>query len=699
MVNEDTMTPPAVTVEGVNAPVRTIRPDQLLQLGQTLDKMFGQYASDRKLTELKWLRNLRQYLGVYDPEIERQLGVNRSKAYPRVTRVKCISVLSRIMNLMFPGNERNWQLNASPSADMSPDDVKQAVMDMIALHEKDGVQPEVTMEFVDAATQRMASARAEKLSTLIDDQLQEIGGDQTADYVSLNRKVAQSGIMYGVGVVTGPFVREESSTSWASDGQGGYAPQQIKRYKPQFDFLPIWDFYPDMSAKSLLDMDGYFIRKVLTRSQLRTLGNRSDFFKSQITTYLSMNTEGNYKPREFEQDLRTMGTKVNVNDQARQPQGKYEVIVWHGPVSGTMLRDAGVTVPDANIADEIDAEVWMVAGHVIKADMNPWAKLGVSVRTIHSFQFDEDDTSPIGNGLPNVVRDSQMSIAAATRMALDNASVTCGPIMELNTSLMRADQDVTALEAYKFFYRDDDGISAQFPAIRSVEVDGHLAELQSLITMFMGFADMETFVGPATGGDMSQAPSEPMRTAAGASMMRGDAALPFKDIVRNYDMFTQSMIMAMVQFNRKFNPGLAAEGDYDVIARGATSLIAKEVRGMQVDQLAVTMTPEDKDHIDERKFVEARFAVRDMQSFLVPPDEVERKRTARAQEAAKQQEQQSQMIAAEVRKTLAEAFKSITQGQKNISSADANNANIALDLLERGLNDVTGTETSQAAAH
>jgi hypothetical protein len=54
------------------------------------------------------------------------------------------------------------------------------------------------------------------------------------------------------------------------------------------------------------------------------------------------------------------------------------------------------------------------------------------VKTIHPFLFDEDDTSPIGQGLPNVMRDSQMSIAAATRMLLDNASVVCGPNLELN---------------------------------------------------------------------------------------------------------------------------------------------------------------------------------------------------------------------------------------------------------------------------
>src|SRR5208337_4737347 len=108
--------PTSVEVEGdaESAPVKKLSPDDLRAVGQKLNFLFEQYRSDRRILELRWLRNERQYLGLYDPEIEKELSVNRSKAYPRVTRVKCISVLSRLMNLMFPGNERNWEINASP---------------------------------------------------------------------------------------------------------------------------------------------------------------------------------------------------------------------------------------------------------------------------------------------------------------------------------------------------------------------------------------------------------------------------------------------------------------------------------------------------------------------------------------------------------------------------------------------------------
>lgn len=687
-MTEEQIKLPTVQIEdNEDAPVKQIKPEELRSLGQKLSKTFKQYASDRKLTEEKWLRNLRQYLGVYDPEIERQLSSNRSKAYPRITRVKCISVVSRIMNLMFPGNERNWELRASPSPDMNPMDVQQAVMAELQKMMQAGMQqPQVTEEMVKNAVQGLANERAKMLSDLIDDQLQEIGGDQSADYVTLNRKVVQSGVLYGLGVIRGPFVNEKDRTTWVMDEMTGQpTPIVMTDYKPQFEFLPVWDYYPDMSSKNLHDGDGYFVRLVMSKAQLRRLAKRSDFFEKVIKQYISTNPRGNYKAQTFETELRTMGTKAHVNDETAAEDGKFEVIVWNGPVSANRLIEAGIDVADAKKADDVDAEIWMIGDHVIKADMNPWRKLGVDVRTVHTFQFDEDDTSPVGNGLPNIMRDSQMSIAASARMLLDNASVVCGPNLEVNTDLMRADQDISSVQPYKIWYREGVGAEASQPAIRNVAIDAHMQELLATINLFNQFADAETFVGPATGGDMERGYSEPMRTAAGASMLRGDAALPFKDIIRNFDQFTQSVIQAVVMFNRKFNPDAAPEGDFNVIARGATSLIAKEVRGIQVDQLAATLSPEERMHVDERKLIEARLNVRDMGNLLVSEEEVERRKAAQQQMAQEQMEMEREKAKAEVRKALSDAFKNIAQGQKNMANADATTMKAAMDIVDMGL--------------
>lgn len=676
--------PPSVIVDS-EAPIRVLDTQVLRQLGQDLVRLFDQFAGDRLLTEQKYMRNLRQYLGIYDPEVEAQLPKNGSRAYPRITRVKCISMLSRVINLMFQGNEDNWELTASPSAEMSPADIKQAVTDLQAEYQKSGQQPpELSMDLLNTAIQKLADSRAAELSKLIKDQLMEIGGDQTLDYIALNRQVVFSGIQYGLGVLEGPYLREEHKVLWSADGQGGYAPQTRTIRKPLYEFLSVWDYYPDLSAKTLRSGEGYFIRKIMGRSDFRKLANRTDFFGDEVKKYLLLDPQGNYQPKAFETDLKTMGVKANVNEKKQDPHGKYEILVWKGPISAAKLMQLGAVVPEKLQADDIEAEVWMVGGYVIKADVNPWRKMGCDVKTVHTFVFDEDDTSPIGNGLPNVCRDSQMSVCASVRMALDNASVTCGPILEFNRSLLVPGEDTKPVHAYQSFIRDDDNpLTAQYPAVREIKIDAHLDELSKLVEMFMTFADMETFIGPATGGDMAKTPAEPMRTAAGASMLRGDAALPFKDIIRNFDFFTQSVILSLVYFNRKFNPASAREGDYDVIARGATSLIAKEVRGMQTDVLAQTLTPEDRDWIDEEKFIHQRLAVRDMAGMMVSQDEAMRKRAARV--AAQDEVHQLELtnMKAEIRKTLADAFKAITQGQKNAAAADAEVADTALGILER----------------
>jgi len=152
-----------------------------------------------------------------------------------------------------------------------------------------------------------------------------------------------------------------------------------------------------------------------------------------------------------------------------------------------------------------------------------------------------------------------------------------------------------------------------------------------------------------------------------------------------------------VLFNKKFNPHLVPGGDYNVIARGATSLIAKEIRGMQLDQLKATMDDDDRLDVDNRKLLEARFAVRDLEDMLVPPEVAKRRRDEQAQAMEEQRAQQQEMMQAEIRNTLADAFKSITQGQKNAASADAQAVKAALDILEKGLDDGGGEQQGAGA--
>lgn len=685
----------AVTVpDAANSPIRVVNKYQMTILGQNLNARFQQFKSDRQLAELRWLRNQRQYLGVYDPEIDRQLQVNRSRSYPKLTRVKCISILARLMSLMFQSNADNWRLDAAPWPAMNLKDVHKAIQEAQARDQATGGQPaQVTKEYVYAAVKTECEKRAKCLSDLIKDQFQELGGHQAMDYTALNRKVLGSGIVYGLGVLRGPFVRPQKMLWWDESGAIPI-PKQIDGYMPMFEFCPVWDFYPDMTAKTFTNMDGYYIRKVLSRSQVKDLCKREDFFKEAIEDYLNMFPNGNWRPEWYESELRAMGVKANVND-VKPESTKYQVIIYHGPVTGNFLQLAGCDIPGDKLNEEIDSEVWMLDGIVIKAEMNAWRELGVDMPMIHTFCYDEDDTSPVGFGVPVAIRDSQMGFSAAIRMMMDNASVVCGPNIEVNMDLMRPDQDLTAISAYKVWYREGDDITAQWPAVRNVAINAYITELLQIAEFFMRMADIETFVGPATGGDMSKMPGEPFRSASGAQQLRGDAALPFKDMVRAFDSFTQSVVQAMVNFNRKFNEKMAPDASYNVVALGASSLMEKEIKGQMADDLTKTMTPDEKLYFDMRKLATIRASTRDMDEILLGDEEVSRREAQQSQTASQQQDQQNKLFEANLRKILSDVFKNIAGAQKSTAQADAASVDSAVLVLEQGITNgvIEGNQT------
>ena len=71
----------------MDMPLPPILNDAALQaFGARLFNLYGIHKTDRKAAEEQWLRNLRQFRGIYDPQILSMIPSDRSKAYPKMTR-------------------------------------------------------------------------------------------------------------------------------------------------------------------------------------------------------------------------------------------------------------------------------------------------------------------------------------------------------------------------------------------------------------------------------------------------------------------------------------------------------------------------------------------------------------------------------------------------------------------------------------
>lgn len=660
--------------EDIVAPVSFDR-EKVSAFGKRMGRLFETYKKDRRPIEDQWLRNMRQFRGIYDPEIKARIQPDMSEAYPKLTRTKVIGTVARLMEMMFPQTEKNWGTVPSPLPDLSKEDT-QAVLDELQAAAGEGV--ELSNEVIEKGIFDLALKKAAKMEKVMDDQLDEIS------YISLCKRVVFSGVLYSAGILKGPLIKSKKTRSWKrSDITGRYEATEVVKNIPYFEVTPVWNHYPDLSAKTLDQKDGDFERHIMSRTQLAELAKRPDFFADEINGWLKDHQSGNYKEEWWEQDLRVTGDRSNVTDLSGR---KYEVLEWWGFVSGHELKACGIDISDDRLHEEFESNVWIIDDRVIKAIINPF---DTKQRLHHTFIYEEDDISILGIGLPAIMRDSQMGLCEATRMLLDNASVTCGPILEANHELLLPGQSLD-IHAFKVFLRDGLGGAENTPAIREVRVDGHIAELITIIELFQRFADTETALPPPALGDVGQGGSEALRTQGGASMFLGAAALPIRDTVRNFDMFTESVIGALYNWNMEFGTDEEIKGDYTIIARGSTSLVAKEVRAFSLDAFRASLTDDERPHVNSRRLLEERMKSRDLpKDILDSEEEANKKLNAQAESVARQQQIAEQTALANIKEILSSAVKNVSLANKADSQASNDTVKTILEGLTNAINAAT----------
>lgn len=681
--------PPAIDDAVVNA------------LGARLFGVWPVYATDRRQIEERWLKNLYQVRKIYDANVLAMIPADRSRAYPGMTAWMVRGTTARLMQMLFPNTEKNFGVRPSPLPDLSLgqlqsvlDQLVQAKTQVTAVDQDPSQSPpqiNLTSEEIEKGIRDFAKGKAEAMEAKIDDDLQEM------EFVTLARKVVRSAVIYNIGVLEGPMHTKTKSRTWKQDvNTGQYTAVEVDSFKPLYEFFPVWEYYPDLTATDLARKDGYFRRRIMTRVEVEDLAQRPDFMVSNINDYLKRNTSGNYKALWWESTLKGEPKSAQAATQGKESR-KYEVLSYWGYVTGKELRGAGVTVPDADLGKSFHSNVWMIDGVVIKARMAP---LGNVIRNDHVFVFEDDDLSILGNGLCDTLRDSQMGLCETVRAALDNASVI-GPMAEVNTDMLTPGQNLSISKHKTWMRESNGGQSDAIPAVRNINIDSHLGELLPLVQLFLSFGDKESGLPPASLGDTSGGGSEALRTQRNASMFLGAAALPVRDTVRNYDTFTISLISSLVAWNQKYAPDPSRDGDHNIIARGSTSLIAKEVLAQSLAEFKNSLTPDELPHIKVRELLKERAKANDIPVDELMEDEDVANETIQRNAQQQQAMQQSQMdlVAAQVKEILSAALENEAKATSVEDTAKAAMLKVVIDAIKTGNKHMVDQAKTLVQAH
>ena len=580
-------------------------------LGQTLRTEFDEAASLRRLYEDEWIKSLRQVKGMYEPETQARMSQRdqqksqRSKVFFRLTQVKCNAIKARLMDLLFPANGvDNFDISSTPKPTVREEAIKVGLEHFVM----GGGDPN-TLD-MEKFVADIARDTCERMKTTMRDQLAETPTRQS--YRKICDNMIYDAIRYGIGYLKGPLVETRTKLGYAQDETGTWSMQQVDDgLWPFFEYVPIWNMFPDMSATNKKQLRYVWQEHLMTNKELRELTRFPKFSADKISEYMRLKPEGDASLRQYETDIRSLSEDTTAPDL----KGRYRVLERWGYLTGRELINAGIDIDPAQEDEIFSSNVWIVGNSVIKAVLNPLQGVDFPYFFYH---FSKDESSFFGEGVPKLMRDCQSGVNAAARLLIDNAAMSSGPITGVNVRALAEGQDPREIKPWDVLLFDNAQDMAQCMQVWTLNSNSQ--DLTHVMQIFQEFADELTtprymYGDQKVGGAGS--------TASGLSMLMGAANISLKDLVKAFDDdITVPFVSALYHWNMQWNTDETIKGDYEVVATGSTSLIAKEVRAQQHQVLVgVTAQPRFAGMTKDQDWLKQIFKDADMPDTLVRSEE------------------------------------------------------------------------------
>lgn len=657
-----------------------------------LDSLATEQVSKKTSIEDRWFNDLQRYHGRYDAQVEERLkAAGKSRLFVNLTRAKTNAWEARLSDMLFPTDDKNWGIDPTPVPDLvnPPEDAK--VRDPIA--------------FAKLLRDEAAQA-AQEMQTEIEDQLTE------CRYNIECRDVIHDACKLGTGVIKGPVANENNTRYWGFDTEaGGFALMERPDPAPGATRVDPWNFFPDMSARTIAESEFTFERHLLNRAEMKKLAKKPGFLKDEIRNALRD------KPREGLPKYLNLLRSITENDQQGMDD-RYHVWEYRGPLETEDLialcecyaDDPGTEDIVNALADDplvdIHAVVFFVNGRIIKFGLHTLD----SNETIYSvFCLEKDDTSIFGFGIPYLMEAPQAAVNGAWRMIMDHGDLTVGPQIEINQDILEPVDGRWSLHGRKLWRRKK-SVNPNEPGIVIHDIPSRLGDLRSVIEQARDFAEEETSLPMIAQGEQG---AEITKTAQGMSLLMNSANVVFRRVVKNFDDdLTTPIIRRFYDWNMQFNPRDEIKGDFQVKARGSSVLLTAEMQSQNLMVLADRLTAHPVLGVGLKGLNVLRRLVQSMHlsaDDLVMTDEEMEEQAAAAQEEAPPPD--PNVIRAEMDMKLAE-MKMTFESQENERKREhemlmrdrehdiqmmklAQDSNVALDKIHADLEKTRATTASK----
>jgi len=636
-----------------------LKPPSKEKLAEIIGRMDAEVTArigKRQSLETRWIGDLEQLHGRYDAATAQiLLEEERSGLFINYTKQKSDSMASRLKDLLFPTDEKNWAIkptpvptladNAEAAASLARQKQEQAKAAAAAppAAEAEGAPPEevaamqqqaaVAQEEADEATAAAAALNAQleearKRSDLmekeIEDQLTE------CQYSTIKRDQIDCAVKLGTGVTKGPVTGDMVRRGWKTDPESGeYRLEMSTGERPAYRGVDIWGFFPDMDATNIQEGNGTFERHLMNRRRLRELQHLAGFDKDAIRRLLQL-APSTTAPAYLAQ-LR------NIRAATQQVTGDlYHVFEYYGPLEPQDMQDialhmmtsrdptvTGIASEGLNLVEEIDpllsvnACVWFCQGEVLKFALYPYDS-GESIYSV--FNLAKDEASIFGYGMPAIIRDPQSAANGAFRALMDNAGVSSGPQVIIDLQNIEPEDGSYKLKPRKIWTAKN-GIPKENPPFQLFHIESRQVELLNIINLCERLIDQMSAVPQVMQGQQGEVGVHNVQqTALGTALLHNSANVVFRSIVKNFDDdVTTPDIRRAYDWNMQFSEKPEIKGDFQIDARGSSVLLMRELQAQNLMQIAMQMGghPIYGPMLRNRELLRKIF-----QAHMIPADEV-----------------------------------------------------------------------------
>jgi hypothetical protein len=551
------------------------------ELKQRKEDMFAALASDveakltkrmgtRKAKENQWLEAMRIYLGslssynivtgdypfgtsdgAYSSSSD-QSAVHRPEF--NIIRQKCNVAIAQTISYQFAAGDKNWSLRTPPVLDLDEHDMQ-------LMAQQAGGQQLTPQEAADMKTDLMEREIENHLNLTC--------------YPSETRKALADRVILGTGVLKGPlncgklkriYVKQQTSA-----GKIIRVPQYTVETTPLVYRVNIWYWFPDDSVTDVEKAEDAIEVHPMNKSELKELMQHPGYMADQIAPCL-------------EEEPRAYVTSP-FNDPAYLTQGinllknKYLVSEYHGPIKKADLDLLGIEHDDSPL-DEVYGEIWVCNSRVIRLQLSTIE--GCYKLPYAACVWEPDPATIYGFGIPMLARDQQRVVNETYKMVLDNAGVSAGPQVVVDSTIIAPAEGGNEVTPWKVWLSKEYGADMT-KAIQFFTPPNSFEQLSALMTMARGFADEESSINLITAGEQ---PSGAMDSATGLALANQNALTPLFFKSEEWDdHITRRIIEDMYDWEMQYNEKEEIKGTFDIDVRTSTAFLKGLMDQQKLDRL------------------------------------------------------------------------------------------------------------------